>query len=158
MPIQPRSLFSPDLETVFHVTKSGWSSTSALSSFCSAVPRDVTLVPALLAELVPLGVEAALDELPVEGERRRDIAAGLRLAGRSVVSSVSGAEAEAAGEAACFFQSAETWRRERAGRFSRLAVSVSKQYAQWASVAMLCCCCGVVWGFAGLRALLDSTE
>lgn len=116
---------------VFHVTNSGWSS-CALSSFCRAVPSEVTLVPALLAELAPLGVEAALDELPLEGERRRDMAAGL--AGEST--SASAVEVEVS-SALYFFHSASTWRRARAGRFSSEAARLSKQYAQCASVAML---------------------
>lgn len=36
-----------------------------------------------------------------------------------------------------FSHSDSTWRRERGLRFSRLAERVSKQYAQWAGVAML---------------------
>ena len=96
------------------------------------MPSEVTLVPALLALLAPLGVDAALDELPLEGERRRDMAAGL--AGESAsVSAVSVVVAEAL----YFFHRASTWRRERAGRFSSDAARLSKQYAQWASVAML---------------------
>jgi hypothetical protein len=99
------------------------------------VPRDVTLVPALLAELVPLGVDATLDELPLEGERRRDMAAGL--AGESVSASTFEV---VAGDALYFFQRASTCRSESAGRFSSEAARLSKQYAQCASVAMLRCC------------------
>jgi hypothetical protein len=91
------------------------------------VLSDVTLVPALLAELVPPGVDAALDELPLDGERRRDTTAGL--AGESTSGAVL--------EAWYFFHSASVWRRESAGRFSREAARLSKQNAQWASVAMV---------------------
>lgn len=91
------------------------------------MPSEVTLVPALLDELVPLGVDAALDVLSAEGERRRDIAAGL--AGESLSGSVLAA---LVGSALYFSQSVSTWRRESAGRFSRLATRFSKQYAQWA--------------------------
>jgi hypothetical protein len=92
------------------------------------VLSDVTLVPALDSLGVePLGVDAALDELPLEGERRRDTAAGL--AGESVSVAVL--------EAWYFFHSASVWRRDSAGRFSREAARVSKQNAQWASVAMV---------------------
>ena len=129
--MHPRNLLSPLRDSVFHVTNNGWSS-CAPSSFCSAVPRDVTLVPALLVELVPLGVDAALDELALKGERRRDMAAGL--AGESVSSS---AFSVVLGSVLYFFQRASTWRRESAGRFSREAARLSKQYAQWASVAMV---------------------
>lgn len=87
------------------------------------MPSEVTLVPALLAELVPLGVEATLDELPLEGERSRDIAAGLAAESLSV-STVASVTVDSA---LYFFHIASTWRRERAGRFSRLAASDSKQ-------------------------------
>lgn len=124
--MHPRSLFSPREEIVFHVTNNGWSPKSPSSA--SAVLSDVTLAPALLAELVPLGVDAALDELPLEGERRRDTAAGL--AGESMPVSV--------GDVAWyFFHSASVWRRVSAERFSREAARLSKQNAQWASVAMV---------------------
>jgi hypothetical protein len=68
--MHPRNRLSPLLVTEFHVTNSGWSSTV-----------EARLV-ALLASLIPLGVEltlCTLDELPVavDGARRRDIAAGL---------------------------------------------------------------------------------
>lgn len=88
-------------------------------------------MPALLAELVPVGVDAALDELPLDGERRRDMAAGL-------AGDVASASVAALSKVALyFFHRASTWRRERAGRFSRDAARLSKQYAQWASDAML---------------------
>lgn len=83
------------------------------------------LVPALLAELVPLGVDAALNGLPSDGERRRDTAAGLAEA------SVSAAvESVIVADALYFFQSASTCRRGRAGRFSSEAARLSKQNAQ----------------------------
>jgi hypothetical protein len=66
----------------------------------------------------------------VEGERSREIAAGL--AGDSLSAGVALVE-----EVLYCFQRASTWRRERAGRFSSDATSDSKQYAQWASVAMV---------------------
>jgi hypothetical protein len=89
--MQPRSLFSPLRDTVFHVTNKGWSPCTASSS--SAVLSEVTLVPALLALLVPPGVDAALDELPLEGERSRDTAAGLAGESASVVVFVAVVEA-----------------------------------------------------------------
>lgn len=122
--MQPRSRLSPLRESVFHVTKSGYSP-CRLSSFCSALPSDVMLVPALLAELVPLGVDAALEGLPFDRERRRDTAAGL--AGASLSASIDSVVVAAA---LYFFQSASTWRSERAGRFSSEAARLSKQYAQ----------------------------
>lgn len=92
------------------------------------MPSEVTLVPALLVELVPLGVDVALDELPLDGESRRDMAAGL--AGKSTPDSGSTVASVAVDSALYFFQRASTCRRESAGRFSRLAASDSKQYAQ----------------------------
>jgi len=70
---------------VFHVTNSGWSaivSSSAFWSFVKKLLRLEFLLVALLASLIPLGVELALwalEELAVDGEaaKRRDTAAGL---------------------------------------------------------------------------------
>jgi hypothetical protein len=124
------------LDSVFHVTKSG---KAVSSSFCRVLLRLLTLVPALpVALLAPVvGVESALElALALEGvagERRRDMAAGL--AGESV--SVVRAEALVLVAAAYLSHSASTWGSERAGRFSSDAASVSKQYAQWASDAMV---------------------
>ena len=86
------------------------------------MPKDVTLVPALLAELAPLGVDAALEELPLEGEMRRKTAADL--AGESASAS---AFSVVMGSALYFFQRASTWRRESEGRFSSDAARLSKQ-------------------------------
>jgi hypothetical protein len=93
------------------------------------------------------GVESALELAleAVEGERRRDIAAGL--AGEVASTSASGVLVVAV----YLSQSASTWRSERAGRFSSDAASVSKQYAQCASDAMVwgdvaACSGGVVGG------------
>lgn len=134
--MHPRSRLSPLLVTVFQVTKSGLSSTD-----------DVMLV-ALLAELTPLGVElvlCTLDELPVAGDGalRRDIAAGLyagsaALGGdRESLSSGTCSGSVVVGSSVYFAHNVSTSRRERLGRFSRLAARLSKQYAQWAWVAIL---------------------
>jgi hypothetical protein len=124
--MHPRNRFSPLLVTAFHVTNSGWSSTV-----------EAKLV-ALLASLIPLGVELALctlEELPVaaDGARRRDIAAGLyegsiALGGDSE-SSTSGTSSGSVvvGSSVYFDHSASISRRERLGRFSRLAERLSKQ-------------------------------
>jgi hypothetical protein len=82
---------------------------------------------------VPLGVELVLEEFVVGGDGARscDIAAGLL--GGSTGSRAS----VVVGSAVYFVHRASTWGRERLGRFSRLAERVSKQYAQWAWVAIL---------------------
>jgi hypothetical protein len=134
--MHPRNRFSPLFESVFHVTNKGNAVSS--SSFCRVLLKLLTLVPALPAALLApvFGVDSALELAleAVEGERRRDIAAGL--AGDAASMAVSGAVLV---EAVYLSQSVSTWWRERAGRFSRDAASVSKQYAQCASDAM-------VWG------------
>jgi hypothetical protein len=120
VPMQPRRRRSPLLLAVFQVTKSGESSTV-----------EARLV-ALLAWLMPLGVELALwrlEELPVEGEgaRSRDIAAGLKEVSLSAGTS-SGSVV--VGSSVYFAQRASTSGRVRLGRFSKLATRLSKQYAQ----------------------------
>jgi hypothetical protein len=126
--MQPRNLFPPLLETVFHVTNSGESST-------------VEMLVALLASLTPLGVELALcrlDELPVAGEARsRDIAAGFAPLGEKVP--LAGGDCKGSvvvGSSVYFAHKASTSRSESCGRFSRLAERLSKQYAQWAWLAI----------------------
>jgi hypothetical protein len=71
--MQPRSCFSPRLDEMFHVTKSGCSRT-LLSSELSEVALEFALIP---LGVEPLGVE--LEELPDEGvdASRRLTAAGL---------------------------------------------------------------------------------
>jgi hypothetical protein len=117
--MQPRKFLDPDLDTAFHVTKSGWD---------SGMGRLLTLE----LWLVPLGVELMLEEVVVvgDGARRPDIAAGLL--GGSTGSRASVVR----GSALYFVHRASTWGRERLSRFSRLAARVSKQYAQWAWVAI----------------------
>jgi hypothetical protein len=128
--MHPRSRRSPLLDTVFQVTKSGESSTE-------------DRVVALLASLMPLGVELALwrlEELPVEGEgaRRRDIAAGFAPGGeRASTSAGTSRGSVVMGSSVYLDQRASTSGRERPRRFSRLAERLSKQYAQWAWVAIV---------------------
>jgi hypothetical protein len=99
------------------------------------------LLIALLAALTPLGVELMLctvDELAVAGDatKSRDIAAGLWE--RSTVpggdleslSSIGSKASVVVGSALYFVHSTSISRRERPLRFSRLAVRLSKQYAQ----------------------------
>lgn len=85
--------------------------------------------------LAPLGVELALGRLEElldeDGEARmRDIAAGFNdaLAAPTDSSSIP---------ALNLVHMTSVWARLRAGRFSRLATRLSKQYAQWAWVAMV---------------------
>lgn len=151
--MHPRSRFSPPLASVFHVTNSG---NAVSSTFCRVLLRLLTLVPALPAALLApvAGVESALEQAleAVEGERRREMAAGL--AGEGASRSVSAVGTEVLGVlvvAVYLVHSASTWRRERAGRFSSDAASVSKQYAQCASDAIVWVLlrrwrwCGVRW-------------
>ena len=80
--------------------------------------------------LAPLGVELALGRLEElldeDGEARiRDIAAGFNDAPAASTGSSSI-------PALNFLHITSVWTRLRAGRFSRLATRLSKQYAQWA--------------------------
>jgi hypothetical protein len=109
------------LLTTFHVTNSGESST------------DDCMLVALLASLMPLGVELALcrlEELPVDGEgaRRRDIAAGFAPGGeRASMSEGTSRGSVVVGSSVYLDQRASTSGRVRPRRFSRLAVRLSKQ-------------------------------
>ena len=143
--MQPRSRFSPPRCTVFHVTNSGCSSTSAASSllFCFDLPNPKKLLRLLLAELASDaldGVEATLgkdedEDVAGEGATRRDMAGLLR---------VSGSESEGKGSSSergfplfhCF-QRETTSDKVRLGVLVRVEERVSKQKAQWAWVAML---------------------
>ena len=144
--MQPRNRLSPPFDSVFHVTNSG---NEVSSSFCRVLLRLLTLVPALPAALLApvTGVDSALELAlePAKGETRRDMAAGLGGGAASAPGSVVGGAAEVSVVKAVYLaHSASTWCRERAGRFSSDAASVSKQNAQWASEAMVWrCCCGV---------------
>lgn len=118
--MQPRSRLSPLLVTVFQVTKSGLSST------------DEVMLVALLASLIPLGVEPALctlEELPVAGDGaiRRDMAAGLYAGSVDSLSSGACSGSVVVGSSVYFAHSVSTSRRERFDRFSRLAARLSKQ-------------------------------
>jgi hypothetical protein len=91
--------------------------------------------------LTPLGVELVLGRLEEllddDGDARmRDIAAGFSDEAAPSAGSSSSSDV-LVGSVLYFVQSASTWARERAGRFSRLAARLSKQYAQWAWVAMV---------------------
>lgn len=93
------------------------------------------MLVALLASLMPLGVELALcklDELPVAGDARsRDIAAGFAPGG-DIESSSSGTSSGSVvvGSSVYFDHKVSTSRSDRWGCFSRLAAKLTKQYAQ----------------------------
>lgn len=85
--------------------------------------------------LAPLGVELALGRLEElldeDGEARiRDTAAGFNNAPAASTGSSSIPAFD-------FLHMTSVWARLRAGRFSRLATRLSKQYAQWTWVAMV---------------------
>ena len=162
--MHPRSRFSPPLASVFHVTNSGNAVSPSSPSFCSVLLRLLTLVPALPAALLApvAGVESALELAleAVEGDRRREIAAGLGEAASRAVSGVADEVLVVLVAAVYLSHRASTWRRERAGRFSSDAASVSKQYAQcasdamvWSVVVVAACSGGVVFG--GRRARVE---
>jgi hypothetical protein len=121
---------------MFQVTKRG------------CVPVVEWTLVALLAALIPLGVDAALcrlEELPVAGDcpTRRDMAAGLYAESAAPgddeesLSSGTCSGSVVVGSSVYFDHNASTSCRERAGRLSRSAARLSKQYAQWAWVAIL---------------------
>lgn len=146
------------------------SARSFSASLCNLFPSEkkllrlLLLLVAELASLTPLGVELVLCtllELALcgEGARSLDIAAG-RYEDAFAVAAVGGefssksSESEggsksssgafgsaAVGSALYLFQRSSHWRRLSGGRFSRLAESVSKQYAQWAWVAIVLAAC-----------------
>lgn len=142
--MQPRrrASFVPG-EIVFQVTKRGcWVSGPVVVFVFGRGSRELPLLVALLAVLVPLGVERALCrllELVVlgEGARRRDKAAGLYARSASASASASEASSDEAVVVLYFSHSVSTSSRDSEGRFSRLAARLSKQYAQWAWVAMV---------------------
>lgn len=131
--MHPRNRLSPLLLIVFHVTNRG----------CASVVEQMLV--ALLASLTPLGVDPALcrlEVLPVAGDgaTRRDMAAGLYAGSAALgkpLSSGTCSGSVVVGSSVYFDHNASISRRERAGRFSRSAVRLSKQYAQWAWVAIL---------------------
>jgi len=146
VPMQPRSRLSDDV-TVFQVTNRGCS--AEVSASTRLVLLLLTLLGvALLLLRPPLGVELALWRLEVladeGGEARiRDIAAGFRdvspVASAASSSAVSSSSSEVVvGDVLYFVQRLSTWARESEGRFSRFETRLSKQYAQWAWVAMAC--------------------
>lgn len=95
--------------------------------------------------LTPLGVELALGRLEElledDGDARmRDMAAGFSDEAAPSEGSCSSSDV-LAGSVLYFAQRASTCARRRAGRFSRLATRLSKQYAQWAWVAMVLATC-----------------
>ena len=155
VPMQPRSRFScEELDIVFHVTKRGgaWSASSSRSSSSSSVvascsaaalsTRSVLLLlwlVTLLCVSLALGVELALGRLEEldddDGDARmREMGAGFN------DESAAGAEPASSSTPDAvrwyFVHRDSTLASESAGRFSRLATRLSKQYAQCAWVAM----------------------
>lgn len=122
--MQPRRCLSPRGVMVLYVMKSG----------CSSF-RELVLEFALLAALAGSpGVETpecVVEDGAVEGVEVLFVDEPEGEVGKVVVVVVL------LSELWYFVQRASTSGRERAGRFSRLAVRVSKQKAQWAWVAML---------------------